>query len=256
MQEADFQALDDLLDGLREHHDEVPQWEFCEGFMAAMIACRRRIPQAEYMGALLCDESGQFGPQLFKTPEDHAQFLALWQKRWDEIQASLEADVQSLDDERAYAPEVVDVRGAVANMSEEERAAMAQELGDEELPAFAQVWALGFMFAVETWPEEWEPPRDKELAKAVEGALDTLVSMTEDDTGEPTVCMFGEDGAPSVSADRLNLYGDAMWAVYDLFDVWRAVGPRVATVVKGDTPGRNDPCSCGSGKKYKKCCGA
>jgi preprotein translocase subunit SecA len=23
-----------------------------------------------------------------------------------------------------------------------------------------------------------------------------------------------------------------------------------------DTPGRNDPCPCGSGKKYKKCCGA
>jgi len=22
------------------------------------------------------------------------------------------------------------------------------------------------------------------------------------------------------------------------------------------TPGRNDPCPCGSGKKYKKCCGA
>ena len=23
-----------------------------------------------------------------------------------------------------------------------------------------------------------------------------------------------------------------------------------------DKPGRNDPCPCGSGKKYKKCCGA
>jgi uncharacterized protein YecA (UPF0149 family) len=23
-----------------------------------------------------------------------------------------------------------------------------------------------------------------------------------------------------------------------------------------ETPGRNDPCICGSGKKYKKCCGA
>lgn len=23
----------------------------------------------------------------------------------------------------------------------------------------------------------------------------------------------------------------------------------------GDAPGRNDPCPCGSGKKYKKCCG-
>lgn len=29
------------------------------------------------------------------------------------------------------------------------------------------------------------------------------------------------------------------------------VVPRVVEKV----PGRNDPCSCGSGKKYKKCCG-
>ena len=28
------------------------------------------------------------------------------------------------------------------------------------------------------------------------------------------------------------------------------------TVVKGKKIGRNDPCPCGSGKKYKKCCGA
>ena len=26
------------------------------------------------------------------------------------------------------------------------------------------------------------------------------------------------------------------------------------TVVKGEKVGRNDPCPCGSGKKYKKCC--
>jgi uncharacterized protein YecA (UPF0149 family) len=28
------------------------------------------------------------------------------------------------------------------------------------------------------------------------------------------------------------------------------------TVIKEKEPGRNDPCPCGSGKKYKKCCGA
>jgi len=32
-------------------------------------------------------------------------------------------------------------------------------------------------------------------------------------------------------------------------------GP-VQQVVRGDKVGRNDPCPCGSGKKYKKCCGA
>lgn len=33
---------------------------------------------------------------------------------------------------------------------------------------------------------------------------------------------------------------------------WRAS----KVVVKEDKVGRNDPCTCGSGKKYKKCCGA
>ena len=34
--------------------------------------------------------------------------------------------------------------------------------------------------------------------------------------------------------------------------------PTIATPVVRDAPkvGRNDPCPCGSGKKYKKCCGA
>jgi hypothetical protein len=30
---------------------------------------------------------------------------------------------------------------------------------------------------------------------------------------------------------------------------------RSKIVVKGEKPGRNDPCPCGSGLKYKKCCG-
>ena len=31
---------------------------------------------------------------------------------------------------------------------------------------------------------------------------------------------------------------------------------QVQQVHRGDKVGRNDPCPCGSGKKYKKCCGA
>ena len=34
-------------------------------------------------------------------------------------------------------------------------------------------------------------------------------------------------------------------------------GAPVKTIVRdGEKVGRNDPCPCGSGKKYKKCCGA
>lgn len=31
--------------------------------------------------------------------------------------------------------------------------------------------------------------------------------------------------------------------------------PQAPVVRQGDKIGRNDPCSCGSEKKYKKCCG-
>ena len=31
---------------------------------------------------------------------------------------------------------------------------------------------------------------------------------------------------------------------------------KVDPLKAADAPGRNDPCPCGSGKKYKRCCGA
>ena len=36
----------------------------------------------------------------------------------------------------------------------------------------------------------------------------------------------------------------------------RRAGERQGTIVAADKQGRNDPCACGSGKKYKKCHGA
>jgi uncharacterized protein len=86
--------------------------------------------------------------------------------------------------------------------------------------------------------------------------LSALVTLTEDDTDEPTLAVFDEDGPPSVSVARFNAFADAVWAVYDLHEMWRNIGPRVETVRKEATPGRNDLCHCGSGKKYKKCHGA
>jgi len=109
---------------------------------------------------------------------------------------------------------------------------------------------------VESWPEEWEPPRDAEAADMLDGALHDIVALTEDDTGAPALSMYAEDGPPSVSNERLDTLAAAIWAVYELRQLWRSIGPRVAPVRKAAEPGRNDPCPCGSGKKYKKCHGA
>ena len=82
------------------------------------------------------------------------------------------------------------------------------------------------------------------------------MALTEDDTAQPAFNLHAEEGPPSVSEDRANAFGSALWAVYDLRQIWQSLGPRAEPVRKEAAPGRNDPCPCGSGKKYKKCHGA
>ena len=249
----EFDEIDAILDDMRTRFEETPQWEFCEGFMAALVCGRRVMAPEEYLPVLLDTGDGDAGELgAFADAAQAARFMELWHRRWNDGAQGLAAEVQSLDDERAFHPEVMDVRGAVAALPETERASM----DGEKLPSFAQVWAVGFMYAVESWPEEWVAPRDKEAQKWLDGALEAIVALTEDDTDEPTLSVFEEDGPPSVSVKRFNTFADAVWAVYDLRELWRNVGPRVETVRKEAEPGRNDPCPCGSGKKYKKCHGA
>jgi uncharacterized protein len=256
METEDFDELDGILDELRTRYDETPQWEFCEGFMAAVICSRRPIEAAEYLPVLLAvpAEGETADPEggSFAGEEQRKRFLTLWNQRWNEVAIALDAEVDSLEDDNCYHPEVMDIRGAVADMPAEERAAFK----GEDLPAFAQVWALGFMFAVESWPDEWLAPRDKDAAKWLDGALQAVVAMTEDDSAPPEVSPLSEDGPPSTSIARLNAFGEAIWAVYDLRELWKTMGPKVETVRVEATPGRNDLCYCGSGKKYKKCHGA
>ena len=259
METEAFDELDAILDDLRSRYDETPQWEFCEGFMAAVICSRRPIAPDEYLSVLLglpaeaqAGEAPDEDSGSFASDAQRERFLALWNQRWSEVATALEAEVDSLEDDACYHPEVMDIRGVVADMPLDEQAAFAKE----DLPAFAQVWALGFMFAVESWPDEWTAPRDKDAAKWLDGALQAIVAMTEDDTGTPEVSPLSEEGTPSTSIARLNAFGEAIWAVYDLRELWKTLGPKVETLRKQATPGRNDPCSCGSGKKYKKCCGA
>ncbi len=239
----DFDALDAELDLLRQQHEEIPQWEFCEGFLAALVCMRREVPPQEYWPVLLGDD--------FK-PMEHMEFVWRWRRRWQEIATALDAPVDTLEDERTYHPEALDVRGAILSLAAEER----REGDLEGLPSYAQVWALGFMYAVESWPEDWEPPRNAETADMLDASLEDIVALAEDDKGTPALSMYAEDGPPSVSNERLEAVGAAIWAVYDLRQLWRSLGPRIDPVRKAPEPGRNEPCPCGSGKKYKKCHGA
>ncbi len=45
--------------------------------------------------------------------------------------------------------------------------------------------------------------------------------------------------------------------IFKIDAYWKAHRrPGATSELRGRKPGRNDPCPCGSGRKYKRCCGA
>ncbi len=112
----EFAALDDILSYLRSRSSAIPVWECCEGFMAALICCRRPIDANEYMPVLVTVP--------FANAVQRKHFMALWQRRWQLVAQALDTKVAALDDPAAYQPEVKDARAAHAALPEAERAAL------------------------------------------------------------------------------------------------------------------------------------
>jgi uncharacterized protein len=243
LSQEELEELDAILDDLRSRLDETPQWELCEGFLAALVCTRRPIAPDDYFAVLLGTEDDGHS---FSSPEQQARFLALWSKRWVQIQIALDTEVETLDDERAFYPELLDIRGQLADQTEAEQAEFWRENEGVAVPDFAQVWAVGFMFAVESWPELWVAPKDPDARQLLDHSLDAIITLTEAEPG---------DGTAPPTTERIGAFGEAIWAVYHLRALWLAYGAQPQTLRAEPKPGRNEPCSCGSGKKYKKCCG-
>ena len=115
-------------------------------------------------------------------------------------------------------------------------------------------WIDGFTQGFELWPANWEKLMPEGDAEAVQRSLDELMApWLEDDNDaavdDETRLSWLEGTIAPLGAIRARL---------------RALGLSQAEFLRTDEPvapspsaaGRNDPCPCGSGKKYKKCCGA
>ena len=244
-----LEALEAALDALRERHpDSTPQWEYCEGVLTALLCTRRTVPPDEWLPMLFDRDPGE----VFASEGERTHFMMHWLAREAQLRTQLEAPVEHLDEDNALDPGLIDWRGLLHTLPEAER---AEALAVGTPPVFAQIWAAGFLDATDYWADDWAPPRDKEIAEQMHDARDCIADLLADDRGAPAHNLFDGEAAPSVSEARLEAFGEAIWAIYDLFDIARSLGPRIAPV-HSDKIGRNDPCPCGSGKKYKKCCGA
>lgn len=117
--------------------------------------------------------------------------------------------------------------------------------------AVGDEWIEGFMQGLELWPTDWADRVPHHDAEAVTETLQAVIKPWE--TADAEV----EDSV------RLQWLADARDAVAEIRERWidlELPQPEPvavdATVAPRESAGRNELCPCGSGKKYKKCCGA
>ncbi len=106
-------------------------------------------------------------------------------------------------------------------------------------------WCEGFVRGMQLQPDSW---RDEEL----NDALMPIIVLSDTIKDDPKIDELLDD------EDAVEKLAEAIpGAVVSIFHHQRQhFQPPSQTVRRAPKVGRNDPCPCGSGKKYKKCCGA
>jgi uncharacterized protein len=109
---------------------------------------------------------------------------------------------------------------------------------------FAADWAEGFLAGVALRSQAWQALLDSEDAHLL---LPIAVFLADDEAGLAPL-LRSDGGELRRSAPKLIPL--VVPRIREFFRALEKASPRRAR------PGRNDPCPCGSGSKFKRCCGA
>jgi uncharacterized protein len=230
-----------LLEDLSDRTEQGLSLEHVDGFISALICSPRLIMPSEYFPVLF----GEKGLAIFSDEHEINTFMSLYNRRWNQVARALNAPIDNLADPAALEPLIMDWDGLLQELPPDERASLEAE----NLPQFASVWAAGFLQVIDVWEADWNLPTDSKDEAFVDEMLDpffVLITPEEDLTPDER------------NTSRDEVVAMAIWSAYELRDFWRdrgSVSSRTP-VRKVAEPGRNDPCPCGSGKKFKLCCGA
>jgi len=116
---------------------------------------------------------------------------------------------------------------------------------DRDGTVIAIDWAEGFFQAIQLRPDAWKPLF---TCKRNGHLLVPILSLCGDENGGSLL------GLPPHAEDRLMQHAPELIpsCVIGIAAYWRKQPRQIAGTSK---VGRNDPCPCGSGRKFKRCCG-
>ena len=203
--------------------------EMLEGFFAALVCCPDTVRPSEYLRVIWGGEpvGGEAG---WKDEAELRSFLDLMMRHWNSVADALySGDV--------FLPYIVEDGDGIARGND---------------------WARGFLRGMELRREEWAELFDDEEHG---GVLVPILALANEHHPDPEMRPYKVPMSPERREQLLIGMAAAVPRIYRYFASHRRARVRAAREVqtfrRSETKvGRNDPCPCGSGKKYKKCCGA
>jgi len=242
---AELAALCEQLSGfdgmLNVHH--------VDGWLTAMTAGPVRLATDDWLERM-CEDAFD---RAFADPDDRAQALAILERRLQVLRISL--DAEALLDH----PDDLRLDPFFDEWTDEDRQEAIDEGQSPEDAAALQpgcLWARGVLFGLESMTEPWQLPEDDDVFDEEFEALLEHVGALVLAPGSSGWDEFVQSVYGGQAPTRDELLTNACFAVQDLRLMLLDYGPRPAPRRVAPQPGRNDPCPCGSGKKFKKCHGA
>ena len=238
--DAEFAELDDLLLATPEPLEPLDV-VMLDGYLCGVLVQPLLLEPATWLNHVF-DFDGAPLPESV-DPVWQQRVTALIMRRHAALNRALEED-------GAFDPLILEP-------DDDPAAQPPDEAGDDPLAGLAEIsrplmpWVAGFQHATETFPDLVERPDD-----AVMAALARLYRHLPADSGpEQDIVATLDREHPLHTLDEA--IEDLVACVADLHDLTRDDRYKVDTV-KRDAPkvGRNEPCPCGSGKKFKLCHGA
>lgn len=122
-----------------------------------------------------------------------------------------------------------------------------------DIPAdfpFAAAWAAGFLRAAAHHEAAWAAWMEEH--DAIGNDLGAITRLAIVDVAQLEDAEINDEGLLSLD-ERFDLAYDLPDMLHEMY-LQRLHDRRPEPAQRADVPGRNDPCSCGSGRKYKTCC--
>jgi uncharacterized protein len=201
--------------------------EAFDGFLAALICGPENVPQTEYLAEIcgddVIDDEALVGEPAFQD------FIALIAGHWISIAHALQSGA-------GFTPLL---------------------LADEHGLFRGNDWATGFMRGMELRRIEWAPlVNDDENS----GSLVPIFALAHENDPDPEMRPYAKPISAEMREKLIVGAAAGVMKIYRYFKTQR----RLPTHSLGDSAtfrrfarkvGRNEPCPCGSGKKFKQCCG-